>query len=485
MSAVKKKKKKIIIAAIAVVVVAVILVLVFRPKGPSHPLVETYALERGSLMNTVGVTGNVVSVESEKVYTTLNYPVKTLHVEAGDQVQAGDILCELDTEALEASIAQKTASYNQAYTTNQLSLQSAQQDLEAYKRGLKNNADSTLMSAQSTLESAQLALENAELDLRVAQRNVRDAQNDYNGTYNENDMENIQQQSDRNSLNTLRDTVEQKELALKNAKEALKRAEKALAEAKTGSSDSLTAYENKVKSAQNNANMTADGLALQDLKNDLEKCMVTAPVSGTVTAVFASEGASPSGILFVIEDIDRLKVKTRIKEYDVGLVETGNRVEIKSDATGEDVYEGELSKVAPASVKNAQGEVDTSADIEFEAEVSVKSDNKLRVGMKTRMDIVVEEKNDIFSVPYEAVTMNENGEQIVYVARTDGAGITTAQPVVVTTGMENDFNIEIDGEGLADGDQIILNPMEIAPGMQVTLMPAGGVMGPDGPITMA
>ena len=42
----------------------------------------------------------------------------------------------------------------------------------------------------------------------------------------------------------------------------------------------------------------------------------------------------------------------------------------------------------------------------------------------------------------------------------------------VTTGVANDLNVEVQGDGLAAGDQVILSPQGIIDGMQVSVMGA-------------
>ena len=77
--------------------------------------------------------------------------------------------------------------------------------------------------------------------------------------------------------------------------------------------------------------------------------------SGTVTAVYASVGASGSGLLFVIEDTQALIVKTTVKGYDIGSVKVGMPAAIKSDATGEREIMGTVLSIAPAANKDRTG----------------------------------------------------------------------------------------------------------------------------------
>jgi len=113
----------------------------------------------------------------------------------------------------------------------------------------------------------------------------------------------------------------------------------------------------------------------------LERSVIRAPISGTVTAVAAKEGSVGMGLLFVIEDIDNLRVMTSFRESDLSLVRTGMGVTITSDATGNSEYAGVINRINPAAMAFAPVP-------EFEAEVLVTSANtSLRVGVNARLDI--------------------------------------------------------------------------------------------------
>ena len=61
------------------------------------------------------------------------------------------------------------------------------------------------------------------------------------------------------------------------------------------------------------------------------------------------EGALGRGLLFVIEDTDNLIVKTNMSEFDLACVNLGDEVNIRADATGNAVFAGILTRIAPAS----------------------------------------------------------------------------------------------------------------------------------------
>lgn len=214
-------------------------------------------------------------------------------------------------------------------------------------------------------------------------------------------------------------------------------------------------------------------IAIQSLQDTLADATITAPVSGVVTAVYAEEGQPGNGLLFVIEDTDALKITTNIREYDVGNIEVGMPVVIRSDATGDKEISGTVTYIAPAANKTENGNTLTADDstVEFEAEVQVNdADSGLRIGMNTRLTVLLEERDNVYGVPYDAVVEKADGSEVVYAvepsSEKEGSYVVTEVPV--TTGLETDFYIEVSGDGITDGLSIVSDPQSVAPGMEVT-----------------
>lgn len=214
-------------------------------------------------------------------------------------------------------------------------------------------------------------------------------------------------------------------------------------------------------------------IAIQSLQKNLDDATITAPVSGVVTAVYAEVGEPGNGLLFVIEDTDALKITTNIREYDVGNIEVGMPVVIRSDATGDKEISGTVTYIAPAANKTENGNTLTADDstVEFEAEVQVNdADSGLRIGMNTRLTVLLEERSDVYGVPYDSVVEKADGSEVVYAvepsSEKEGSYVVTEVPV--TTGLETDFYIEVSGDGITDGLSIVSDPQSVAPGMEVT-----------------
>lgn len=444
--------------------------------------IRTVSLTRGDLSSTVSATGTVYSVNSVDVYSNLSYPVKTVHVEVGDTVSEGDVLIELDSASLESDIAQKQASVWASQQSAQQSLATAQQDLDTYKKNLEQNYDSNVLNAESSVTTAELELQAAELDVQSAANDARTARRNYTDARDGNTDDGVD--ATDSELDQLRDTLYAKETALEKSQTNLEKAQANLEKAKAtlesvqaGTEDSIATYENKVKSAQINTNFNDQYLSIQKLQDDLGKCVITAPASGTITAVNVVPGASGSGLLAVIQSTGDLKVVTNIKEYDIDSVAIGDKVVIKTDATGNREFTGTLTKIAPTSTLTTTGTASTSTDAEFESEVTVSSGaDGLRVGMNARLSIITEEKTDIFSVPYEAVVTGPDGQSYIYVMSAAEDGSTTAERVPVTTGMETNLYIEVSGDSLAEGMQVARDGSSVNTGAD---LPEGAAGRPD------
>mgnify|MGYP000461871335 CR=1 FL=1 len=105
----KKNKKRVTAILLCVLVLAgclTVLQTVSASRKASTPVsAACLTLEPTTLQSTVTASGTVKSASTTNVYTLVNgCVVKDVHVEVGDTVQAGDILCQLDSSTLEDSL---------------------------------------------------------------------------------------------------------------------------------------------------------------------------------------------------------------------------------------------------------------------------------------------------------------------------------------------------------------------------------------------
>lgn len=336
--------------------------------------------------------------------------------------------------------------YNQAQTDYQNQLASITSSASGAMSGVAS-AQSGVAAAEAQLDAAQDARNGAsmaqlEQGVDSAKRSVDSAQ--------------LQKEIAQNQVSNAKDQREASNNAIEQQIDSLK--------------DSLVGSQIAAQSTQ------SQEIAIQKMQNTLEDATITAPVSGVVTAVYAKVGEPGNGLLFVVEDTQSLKINTKIKEYDVANIREGMPVVIKSDATGDQEISGTVTYIAPAAVKTEAGNTQTGgndSNVEFEAEVQVNDPNcGLRIGMNTRLTVLLEEKQDVFGVPYDAVVEKADGSTVVYAAvEQQNSGKNSSYVVTeipVTTGLETDFYIEISGGEVTPGMAVISNPQSVTPGMEVT-----------------
>ncbi len=258
--------------------------------------------------------------------------------------------------------------------------------------------------------------------------------------------------------------------SVEKAQTAYDNAEKNLTIAKRNAQQQLKTYEDSLTKTQLTASDPSRAIELQKLKKQLSEAEITAPISGTVTAVNVEVGDKASGVLFVIENADSLKINTSIKEYDLMSVQNGMKAIISADAIPNEKYNGKVSFIAPAAKKAADGTTKSgSSTVEFESEIDV-TDAKtdLRIGMNAKVNIIVEEKQGALAVPYDAVLTDVDGTSYIYIAQQNGDKYT-AKKVIVTIGMETDFLLEVISDEIKEGDIVITSPQMVSDGAAVLL----------------
>lgn len=270
-----------------------------------------------------------------------------------DQLNQSIEKAESTLSALSESEASLADRYGQADEAYGAACRAADATLKGYLtqyENAKDNYDNVLDTLNDTLDSYETALQNAK--------------DNYEST-----LESVDKQ------------LEGYETALSSAKRALDTASVNLENAKISADQQLESYRLSYESAKNSANTALSDYQLANLYEDLGKTTVTAPISGTVTAVYATKGESITGVMFVIEDTENLVVTSTIKAYDLDRVHEGMKVIIKSDASGDAEYTGVIESVAPTAKKDATGSVMSTNDAEFETVVRVAdSENLLRIG---------------------------------------------------------------------------------------------------------
>jgi HlyD family secretion protein len=178
------RKRRIVIAAGSLVVVAALVfaapwVKRWANASVSVPLerVRTATVTRGDLVRDVSVQGRVVAAVSPTLYASEAGTI-TLHVEAGEQVIAGEVLATVDSPDLASLLQQAESSLAQRKVElERQRIESRQQALE--KRKAADLADVALVAAKREKRRADDANERGVIpviDFEKAQDDLRNAE---------------------------------------------------------------------------------------------------------------------------------------------------------------------------------------------------------------------------------------------------------------------------------------------------------------------
>ena len=372
-------------------------------------------------VSNITVRGTVESVESRNVYSTVGLTIQNVYVEEGQVVAEGQLLAVLDSGDLELSIAQQRATLEATRQTTQNMVQESLRMLNEAEANLRNNTNMHILGAEAALNAATTGLD-------IARQNYDNALRDYQTNSNPQvvaaNSALTAVQTELDSMRTSHDNVQQLYTAGVITREEFRLSENGLIQIQNQFNDAQTALENALEfqqrtilqlrtaldaagtarqdaqelltatrraaaqevemlraahtTAEINANTEPMEIAIQLMERQLQDSKITAPISGTITAVTARPGASAIGPMFVIDDVNNLRIITSFREYDITLVEEGMEVLIISDATGR-VETGVINRINPAALPH-------SPVVEFEAEILVTSeDSDLRIGMNTRV----------------------------------------------------------------------------------------------------
>lgn len=465
-------------ALLVVLALATAILLRFLPQrgaaqGSTVSFVRTTTLQKTSLENSVSTTGTVESANVSTVTTDLKYTVKSVNVQVGDTVQAGDVICTLDTEDLEKQIERAKESL-----TDQ-----TEQTQEAYDKALKsyNEAKEDYDDAVTAVDDAEDDYYDSWDDLNAAVNQVSALQADYDSKQSQlSSMLTEYNEAvstygvDSDEAKAAKDRYEQfKEGAAKDAQTALENAQMttgyqslvqakdqavaAWEQAKTAKEQAekqLETASESLDTAKKNLDKSGSSDTLADLQEQLTKCTLTAETSGTVTSLNATVGSICSDTVATIQDTNALKIAVTIQEYDVPNVSIGMKARITSDATDGEIS-GTLTQISPTATAATGGQSSSSSSGTFSAEVSVDgASSGLLIGMNANVEIVQSTTDNVFVVPYDAVGTEDDGTKYVMV-KTGGDGAdATFEKVTVTTGAENDYYIEISGDALSEGMEV-------------------------------
>lgn len=285
------------------------------------------------------------------------------------------------------------------------------------------------------------------------------------------------------------------EAMIKQAEAELVRAEldweqvQRLRESSATSASEVARYRSTLVGAQAALDMRRQELrqahaALESAREDLRRTVITSPIDGVVSQLFAKAGEvvitgtmnNPGTRVMVVSDLGRLQVRCRVDEADATLVDADQNARIYLQSDTRRSVSGRVLRVGTKGTRPIGRDVVT-----FETLVLIEeADERVRPGMSANVEIEVARRAEAVTLPIEAVVYRKRSdlpaELVAEYDRRRRAG--AAQPSqhlaefvklvfcvvdgrvaarLVETGINDAARVEI-LEGVALGDEVVTGP---------------------------
>ena len=430
-------------------------------------------VKRQDLTSYSSFSGQISSSDKLMVTADPTLKVSKLNVKVGDSVKAGDILCEFDSRKLQDQYDKLVRNSEKVQGASQHS-----HDLivRNYNKALSEK-DSLISKAKSAYDTA-VSKRDAAYD---EYNRMIDAYNElysrqidvYNAWANTPDDAH-NKESMKMELDALEKEFKEAEKELAAFQESLPGFDSAVDAASEAYNAAVEKGDELIQSAQdaldNEKYTVSDDSGdsqLEELRERIEKCTVRAERDGVVTELNISEGSVPeSGNIMTIENTSELIVSGKVSEADILKVNEGMEAEIKTSATEDRIIRGRVKRIEKI-ISSGKAKYETGG---YTVEVSVEEkDCGLLIGMSASVKIILDKREDVLSVPYDAIRGGENEGYFIFVATPQENDMYSISKRKISKGFEGDYYTEIISGYVNEGDIVLTDPVGVSDGDLIPL----------------
>ena len=387
----------------------------FSGERKSQVRYRTAPVERGSVISTVTATGTINPVTTVQVGSQVSGMIESLHADFNSTVKTGAVVARIDPFPYRAKRDQ----------------------------------------ASANLANAKAALVKARVDLSQRKREL-----------------------DRVQILLKQQFVSQNEVDM-----AVTAHEGAIAQ--------LAVAEAAVKQAE---------AALESAELDLKYTVIRSPVDGTVISRLVEVGQRVSAsfsiptLFLIAQDLTQMQVDTNVSESDIGGMSVGKEATFTVDAYPGVRFQGQVRQVrnAPINVQNV---------VTYNVVIGVNNqDLRLKPGMTANVSITVARRDDTLKVPNAALRFSPNRSERSEGSSTARRLIPAASPglpapaepqigdakqvwrvgpsgdpeaVPIRSGISDGNWTEVAGEGLQEGEEVIIGIETSRTGRKPEALPPG------------
>ena len=391
-----RKKKKVLLAGAAVLVVAAAFSAFGGGKKGAGPQVFVSPLTKSDIRETLTVSGPISGTDSVDVVSNIHAEILVMNVKEGNKVKKGQVLAVLDST-----------------------------DLEREVQIAQNTYDAAVVAREEKDKEAALGYEKACQDFEKASQDYSRISQLAAGGY-------ISQTELEQSANALNDARRQKEsYTVENGR---------------GRAD--RSYELQVSNA---------AFELEKKKEELENTQIKSTIDGTVVRVNSKVGQFADKVeddkpIFSIENLEQLELEIKVSEFSIGKVKVGQKAVISADILGGETEEGEVVKISPTGEEKGGGSTERVIPTTIRIEGK---DTKLIAGITARAQLLIDEAQEAFVVPSQALF--DSGDETYIAIVQDGK----IRWIPVKIGVDGDVSVEViptDDTLLEEGMQVVTEP---------------------------
>lgn len=379
--------------------------------------VTTAKVKSTDTLATADYSGVIHSVQSTAVIPSVSAKIASVSVKLGQQVNAGDVLMQLDT------------------SDSELALKQAQAGLDTANANYQKAASAGSKQAETQTHQALVAAQNEMRDASANYKLVKD-QFDKSSTVAPAQAAYDHAKSEFDRISYLVSIGEESQNDLKNAQSSLTSAAAQLESAKATAQTTLNAADSRqknaqiaLKTAQENYDLTLGSInpenvnaakasvdsaavAVEIAQKRISDSTVKAPISGAVGAVNVKAGdlavqQTPS---FQIIGDSNMEVTVNVTETMVRKLTAGTKATVILAATGEKLSGSVTEVAAMATAQNGM----------FTVKVGIDNATGLKDGMQASVSFLGSSNSGTVLVPTKSI-LTRDGKSIVFAARSGKA----------------------------------------------------------------
>jgi len=423
-------------------------------RAANEPMLHT--VENGPFDHVVLEQGEIESSSNNEVKCEVKgrggsgTPILSV-VPEGTLVKKGDVLCQLDSSALE----QEAKNQRIIVSNAESAVISAEAGVNKAIIARQEYLDGTFLTERKTILS----------EIAVAQQTLRKA---------ELSLESAERLAAKGTLKPLQ--IEAEQFAVQNAKNTLESAEgrlkvlDELTKAKMLVQFDADIETTRAKLESDKSTLSEEKEKLQEIQAQITACKIVAPADGQV--VYANKFSGRGGGEFIVEagalvreqqtifllpDPTRMQVKAKINESRISLIRDGMPVKIRVNAVENDL----LGRVVKVNKYAEPGNWWGSNVKEYATFIQIiDPPETIRTGMTAEVRIFVEQIEEAVQLPVHAVYETKRHQFVLvqdgnrFETREIEIGATNDKFVTVKSGVKKDESVVLDPRNHLDKMEI-------------------------------